>query len=204
MTIKHAALHELPQEYHSAGTLDLTQDLRILLIMNILGLALFFIFGWFFIMILTHLRPQEAAAGLAIAIHSVFDLIRLVVVLLLVIAVMIVLHEGAHGIFFALFTRHMPVFGLRIYYAYASAPGWYFPRGQYMVTCLAPFILITAVCFWGLAVLPPGWFLPILALMVLNASGSVGDLMVAAWLLSQPRGCLALDQGDVVSLFISD
>jgi hypothetical protein len=28
--------------------------------------------------------------------------------------------------------------------------------------------------------------------------------MVAGWLLRQPRGCLALDQGDAVTLFVPE
>jgi hypothetical protein len=204
MMIRRTAVRELPANYRSAGTLDLSHNMGVLLVMNILGLVLFFVFGGLFVIILMQMRPLDAPAGLSFSVNSFLDVLRMVVVLLLDIAVMIVLHEGAHGVFFALFTGSKPVYGFRAYYAFASAPGWYFPRGQYLVTCLAPFVLITALGFWALAVLPPGWFLAVLALMVLNASGAVGDLMVAGWLLRQPPGCLALDQGDAVSLFVPE
>jgi len=47
--------------------------------------------------------------------------------------------------FFWVFTRSRPVFGLRGWYAFAAAPGWFLTRGQYLVTILAPFLILSVL-----------------------------------------------------------
>jgi hypothetical protein len=56
----------------------------------------------------------------------------------------------------------------------------------------------------GLAVIPvvpASWLLGVWFVLTMNAGGSVGDLLVAGWLLRQPPTCLAQDRGDSVTLF---
>ena len=195
-------MHALPAGFRVASILDLTHNDRMLLLLNVVGLGLFFIFSAMFTVILFRLRPFEAQTALTIGINSLADGVRICVWFLLVNVAMVFLHEGAHGLCFAFFTRSRPVFGFRWYLAFASAPGWYLPRGQYLITALAPLVLISCLGFWALSALPVAWLQPVLVLMVLNASGSVGDLLVAVLLLRQPPGCLALDEGERVTLFI--
>ena len=70
--------------------------------------------------------------------------------------VMIVLHEGLHGLFFWLFTREKPKFAFKGFYAYAAMPDWYLPKKEYLITALAPLVGITLLGVLGLALLP-GW-----------------------------------------------
>ncbi|HMD90548.1 MAG TPA: DUF3267 domain-containing protein [Anaerolineaceae bacterium] len=196
------ALQSLPVAYRLAGNLDLSKDRRALLILNVAGFALMIGFGWLFLQALMWIRPVEAGTGLTFEIYGFASGLELLVGGLLVTVLVIILHEAAHGLFFWIFTHSRPVFAYRIYYAYASAPGWYLPRNQYLITSLAPIVLLTGLGLLLLAVLPPAWFLAVLAFMTFNASGAIGDLVVAIWLMKQPVCCLAQDYGDSIALYL--
>jgi hypothetical protein len=114
---------------------------------------------------------------------------------------MLVLHEALHGVCFWVFTGSRPKFAFKGYYAYASIPGWYLPKVPYLVSALMPFLFITVAGLIFLSIVPATWFIPLLIIMVANAAGSVGDLVVAVWLLGRRKGVLAQDRGDAVTLF---
>jgi len=194
------ATQTLPDEYAPVGTLDLRDNLRAMLVLNGLGLVLLVVSGWLFVRIGLWLRP-EAAGQLSFEVNTPGSILGVIFGLIGLTVVMLVVHEAIHGVFFWLFTGSRPHFGIGAGYAYATAPGWYIPRGQYFVVSLAPLVLIS-VAGMGLAALAPvSWFVPVLALVIMNASGAVGDMAVAAWLLAQPPTCLAQDKGDAVTLY---
>jgi hypothetical protein len=199
--LKHSAIRVLPPGYHTAGIFDVTRNTRLLLVLNAGGLALFVITAIAFSACMFFLRPLQAGAALAVNIDNLQEGLIYFLGFLLVNAAMVILHEGVHGLAFSVFTRSRPRFGFRWYLAYAAAPGWYIPRAQYLVTALAPLVLISSLGIYAFSFLPAGWLLPVLMLTILNASGSVGDLWVTAWLLRQARECLALDEGEKVTLF---
>ena len=196
------AVQSLPISYRIAGTLDLSKNQRALLIMNVAGFALMIGFGWLFLRLAMWLRPADVGNGLTFEINGFTGALELLLGATLVTVIVIILHEAAHGLFFWIYTHSRPVFAYRIYYAYASAPGWYLPRNQYLITSLAPFVLLTILGVILLAILPPVWFLAILAFMTFNASGAIGDLVVAIWLIKQPYSCLAQDYGDSIALYV--
>ena len=196
-----ATLH-LPEGYRSIGTLNLTKNLRLLVYLNVAGAVLLVGFYYVFIRAALWMRPEAARQGLS---GGSLNLSGLLVILLAVIgiyAAVIVLHEATHGIFMVLFTHTRPVFAFRGYYAYAAAPGWYFPRGQYMLVSLAPLVLLSLLGLVVLALAPAGWFLAVISFIAFNGSGAVGDLAVFFWLLRQPSTCLAYDVGDAVTLYL--
>jgi hypothetical protein len=192
----------LPEGYRSIDTLDLTKNLRLLVYLNIAGLVLLVGFYYVFIRVALWMRPEAARQGLAGGIQGLSGTLIVILAVIGIYAAVIVLHEAAHGIFLAWFTRTRPVFAFRGYYAYAAAPGWYFPRGQYMLVSLAPLVLLSLLGLAVLAFVPAGWFLTVISFMAFNASGAVGDLAVFIWLLRQPSTCLAYDVGEAVTLYL--
>jgi len=128
----------LPAGYVAAGTLDLAKNRRALLWISLLGLVLMVIFGALFIFLLAVIRPE--------AIHSIefSHLFGLkspqleLLCLLAVLSVMLVVHEGIHGLFFWVFSHARPVFGFKGVYAYAGMPGWYFPRASIWLLLFPP------------------------------------------------------------------
>jgi len=191
----------LPPGYLPAKTLDVNQDKKTLVGLNLYGLILFVVFGWLFIQFIQWLRPGLLTGNFSFTIDSLKEVLTFVVGVVLLLAVMIVLHEGIHGICFWLFTRSRPKFAFKGAYAYATAPGWYIPRMPYLITALAPFVVISVLCGALVWFAPPRWLLPIALLASLNAGGAVGDLLIAFWLVREPATCLVLDQGDSATLY---
>jgi len=193
----------LPENYHAIGSIDLSLNRRALIWLNVLGLGLFVVTGSAFVQVLYWLRPNEAGSGLTLDLSSAGSILELVAAFLALYAGMILLHEAVHGSFFWVFTRERPVFAIRWAYAYAAAPGWFLPRNLYFVTALSPLVGISLLGLAVFALAPPAWFMPTLIVLVANASGAIGDIWVAVWLLRHPPSCLACDKGDAVTLYLS-
>ena len=192
----------LPQGYRSIKTLDLSDDKKTLLILNLIGLFIFTTFGWLFIQLVRWLHPEITLGNYSFTINSSGGAFATVISLILLLAGMIVLHEGIHGVCFWVFTRARPKFAFKGAYAYATVSGWYIPRTPYLVTALAPFVMISVMCAALLIIAPPQWFFAITLFASLNAGGAVGDLIISYWLIQQPSTCLVLDEGDSATLYI--
>jgi hypothetical protein len=185
----------LPANYILAKTIDLSKDRRALLILNAAGLVLFLLSAWFLVWLAAAVRPDLAARGFTFSSGSLGNLAGLVAWIIAITIGMVVVHETIHGLFFWLFTRSRPRFGLGGTYAFAAAPDWYIPRRLYLVVALAPLVLMTLTGLAAVFVVPDNLLPGLLLLIAMNFSGSVGDMMVAAWLLRQPPGMLSQDYG---------
>ncbi len=192
----------LPAHYISKGTLDLSTNRKAAVALSLLGIALFFVFGGLFIYAIGQMRPQDTGEMTSVVIHGLGSLLLAILIAVAINIVVVVLHEAVHGVFIWLFTRSRPGFAFKIWYAYASAPTWYLPRNQYLIVALAPLVVLTVLGFALAPFIPAGLLVPLLLFMTLNASGAVGDIGVAIWLLFQPPDCLANDRGDAVTLYV--
>lgn len=184
------SLKTLPPGYRLETTFDLSQNVRAMVGLNLVGLVLLFGFGWAFVRLAALLRPFPGP--LALALTSPYQILILLGIALLVI----VTHELIHGLFFWIFTRARPQFGFRGAYAFAAAPDWYLPRGPYLLVGLAPLVVISAAGLALVAFVPAPAVPAVLLAITLNAAGAVGDLAVVAWLLTRPATCLINDHGD--------
>lgn len=193
------ASRQLPVGYVQQGVIDLSKDRRLLILVNLLALLLLFVFGGVFLWLARILRPELAAVELIP--QGSGGLILFLLEVLAVSFVMVVAHEGIHGLFFWRITRHKPHYGFRGAYAYAAAPGWYIPVRQYIWVGIAPLVIISAVGVALLAVIPLELVLPLLLLLIMNAAGAVGDLLAVGWILTKPAGWLAEDKGDSITLY---
>ena len=192
----------LPPQYHSLGTLDIVKDRRALIFMNIMGFVLLVVSGWLFWKAILKLRAPEVASGLArIQAGSFLDMVVLIAWVLALTAVHVSIHEAIHGVFFWWFTRSRPRFAFRWTHAYAAAPDWYLPRNHYLITTLAPLVVITLGGLALIPIAPASWLAGVWFVLTMNAGGAVGDILVAGWLLRQKHTCLAQDRGDSVTLF---
>ncbi len=114
---------------------------------------------------------------------------------------MLVIHEVIHGIFFLAFTGSPPKFGFRYLFAYTAAPEWFIPRRYYLLIAIAPVVTITMIGIIAVFVIADTLLPALVFLTALNISGSVGDLMIVAWLLRNPSVMLIQDYGDGVRLY---
>jgi hypothetical protein len=207
---------QLPDYFIERSVLDLSKDKRLLVTLQLAGLVVLLISSWFFIWLASRLRPEiwlalsdnefiyRAADGSLVISFSLSLMAGVVLILSILVAtvLMVVLHEAVHGLFFWFFTGRTPRFGFKGFYAYAAAaPGVYLPRNEYLVVGASPLVLLTLV---GILVIP---FIPLilmpalLFLLIGNASGSVGDILVIGWLLREPSEVLLLDVGDAMTSF---
>ncbi len=197
------ATTSLPSGYVKRGTVNITKSPGLFILLNLLGVVVLLAAGALFIQLGYALRPDDMDAML-LNLSGGGNFVPGLLALLAVLVVMVVVHEAIHGFFFWLYTRARPAFGVGAGYAYAAAPGWYLPRNQYLLVGISPLLVITLVGALLLAVVPAALLLPVLALMIVNASGAVGDLAVVAWLLTLPRETLASDDGDAVTVYVPE
>jgi MFS family permease len=193
----------LPENYRLHQRLTI-HDRKSLILLNVWGIGIFLVASIFFPLLAGWLRAEGEPAGVSLEMTGWLGIASFLGLLLGVMLVMLVLHEGLHGLFFWLFTREKPKFAFKGFYAYAAMPDWYFPKKEYLITALAPLVGITLLGFIGLVLLP-GWADAALVwLLILNTSGAVGDLWIAWALLHAPAGVLGRDAGDCSELFVQD
>lgn len=194
------ATQVLPANYHPSGKFDL-KNLKLIIILNLIGLILLFFSIWFFGWIANQLRTGSDIS-FSIEISSIPIALLALGKLLLTIILVLVLHEGIHAFFFWTFSGQKPFIGFKGFYAFAAMPGWYFPRNQYLVIGISPLILISLIGIIFLAILPISSLNLVLVALVLNTSGAVGDLFVVIWLLTKPLETLALDMIDSIEFYV--
>jgi hypothetical protein len=199
--MKNIATKTLPEGYTLARTLDLRQTKNLILV-NVFGVILL-IASWVgFTSLANAIHP--GSMNFSFSSDNIGSALFSLVTLLIVIVVMLVVHEGFHGLCFWLFTKTRPLFAFKGVYAYAAAPEWYLPKGQYLITGLAPLVGITVICVALMAVLPAWWMSPLVWMLVLNTSGACGDLWMVYYLLRSPSDVLARDKGDVLEFYTTE
>lgn len=185
---------ELPPNYALAGGVSIKKasDIAQMLVWSIV-LPLFVLIAIFLI-----LRPNLMSGGFEFATGKAIGYLGGI---LLVTVVMLIAHEGLHGLVFWLATGEAPKFAFKWYYASASPGEWYLPRKSFMLATLLPLVAISAV---GLALLPfigAQWRYLLILLVVFNASGAAGDLLVALRLAKLPPETLTRDSGAEVRFY---
>jgi len=187
---------ELPPNYAPAGGVSIKKlaDLTQMVIWSIV-LPLICILA-----ILLILSANGALSG-SFSFSGAENTLKFLGGILLLTVVMLALHEGLHGLVFWLTTREAPKFEFKWYYASASPGEWYLARRPFMIATLLPLIAITLI---GLGLLPfisGFWRIMLILLVVFNASGAAGDLLVALRLAKLPPETLARDTGSEVTFY---
>ncbi|HSM24217.1 MAG TPA: DUF3267 domain-containing protein [Anaerolineaceae bacterium] len=194
------ATQSLPLNYQPSGKFDL-KNMKLIVLMNVAGLIILIFSLWIFSLLLTHIRP-EINNSFSFQVSSLSTIVISIAKLLFTIIVVMLLHEGFHAYFFWLFSRHKPIIGFKGAYAYASLPGWYLPRNQYLLIVIAPLIFITLIGVILFVFMPASIVNLVFVALVINTSGAVGDLFVVIWLLTKPTATYALDQIDTIEFFV--
>jgi MFS family permease len=177
--------------YSEHGRISL-KNKTLLFWLNVLAVPWFLFCAFFFGIMTSFLRPLNfAILGSAFPQETPLGTVGTITVLfaavLIILCIVLILHELTHGLFFWLFTKSRPVFGFKGWYAYASAPGWYLPRGQSLVVGGAPLILLSLLGEALLFLVPQSVALCILWGLIVNAGGAVGDLYMIVRLTLTPR-----------------
>ena len=158
---------ELPEGYIEIKRLNLQDDKKTMLIVNVLAVVLYIVlFAIAFI-----IRPFDMDL---IVIDLIISLLTCVAMI-----VYMVLHELTHGVVMKYYGGQKVKYGFTGLYAYAGSSEDYFGTKAYITIALAPFVLWT-VFFTILLILFHGTlYWPLVFLQVTNIGGCAGDLYVS-------------------------
>lgn len=180
-------------------TIDLIHDKKLYLGINMLSVFFFafFYFGFYYASLWAVPTAGKSVFYYFILYHDLSGLYSLL--FLPMLAFMIVFHELIHGFFLYLFTKSKPVYGFKYLMAYAGAPDWYIRKDCYIIVALAPFVIITLLCYMLLFIASIDLLSLIFLTSVVNASGCLGDIYYTVMLLNKPKETYITDSG-VVSI----
>lgn len=197
-----SATRTLPDGYTQTHEIDLAKNKRLSILLNIAGFMIFVLSFVLLGLFVRWVRPDLST--ITFTMRGDLSALLLLPGLLLLVALIMVVHELIHGLFFWVSTRSKPAYALRRAYAYAAAPDWFIPVRQYWMIGLAPLVLIDAIGILLILLAPAGWILTILLLVALNTGGSIGDMLITLRLLRLSPASLAKDTGDSVCFFEPD
>lgn len=163
------------------------------LLLNLGGILVLLIAIWIFLGVALLLRPQFSLPLFLYRLN--------LFTFLLTLAVVMGLHELVHFLFHWLFCKKLPRLSFKLLFAEPASSRFYIPRNQFVMTALAPLVLLTAV---GLIWLTQSslLFLPLLILaLAINVAGSIGDITLALWLLSHPAHSYIHDEGNAIAIY---
>ncbi len=192
---------ELPEGYRQTADFNLKHNTRAMIILNIAGFFLFLaaaaLVQWYTLQV----REGFSGSTFSFEVDSLAQVGVFLVLLLLDIAILVVLHEGLHGLCFWVITGKRPVFMIGPGYAAASAPGEYIAKYPYLVTALSPLVVMTIAGLIAILFVSRDLLLHVTAITVFNIGGAIGDLWVAAGLLMRRGPLLVKDELDRVIFY---
>jgi hypothetical protein len=185
-------------DFSLAWSLYLKHNTRLNIILQIIGLGWMGLAGWLLALIIFWMRPEFNTLFKPDLTENLLIGLALLIVVMLVA---ILFHELVHGLFFWIFTRRRPEFGLGPGYAFAAMPDWYYPKRQYLVIGLSPLVLLTGLGLAACAFVPQVWLAALLAGMVINAGGAIGDMYVCWRIARDAPEVWIKDSGDGFQLY---
>jgi len=167
------------------------------IILNILGILLFVIFGMVFSNVAIRLGklPSEGSFSLGLSEIS-----------LVIVGIMLtfVLHELTHGLVMQMFGAK-PRYGIiwKGLMLYATSPGYAYRRNNYVVIALAPFVFISVLVVLGIWVLQgTSWVSLLWICGTVNASGAIGDMWITMIVLRYAATACVMDERDGIRVFL--
>jgi len=173
----------LPNDYQAASHINL-KSTKLIISLNLWSLVLIlpFLFGIYIYFQINPILNPVMFFG--------FDLL---VYLGLALSTFI-LHELIHGIFFKLGTDQKVSYKFHGWALSASVKGIYFYKNHYLVTGLAPFVIISILMVLAMFIFPMHAFMLYIILAV-HTAGCIGDFYVVLKLLKYNKDTLIHDYG---------
>jgi hypothetical protein len=188
-------MRTLPENYIHCDTLESGKHKTLQGVLALAGIGAFLIF-W---QAIKYIFPDFVGA-LRIG-NTVSERIAGAGRILLGIFIIVILHEGIHGLIMQLFTGTWPPVKVKLFYAYVDASNWYLPQNIAMAMNLAPVVLLSAIGVLLLSFESPPVLQMIFWGVLFNVAGSVNDVAVALWLSLQPDTVLVKNSGNTLSIY---
>jgi hypothetical protein len=192
----------LPERFALQREINLQKDQALLIKLNLWGLVLLPLIGYFLVQIGVTLHP-EFDSTLEVLTPKI-PILSQILIVILGLMVITVLHELVHGVSFWINTHQLPKFGFRGVYAFAAAPEWYITRNEYFLIGAAPLVILSIIGLVFIPIIPSHLLFTWLFCLWANTSGAVGDVYILVYLLRQPATALIQDQGDIISIYTEE
>lgn len=170
---------------------DLMNNKKLILWLNLSVIPLFFIFFFIFkLCVSSDGQLDEFTIGLLDPFLWLVEMFAIIVI-----------HEGIHGLFFKLFNPKGKVkFGFKQGMAYATSPGSMYSKSKFLIILLAPFVLIT-FALYGLYVIHwmPRFIFILFA--AFHTSACVGDFYFSYLILRTPKGIYVEDTEQGINFY---
>ena len=185
----------LPENYAEVLYWKLSQHKKLLVVLNLVGLALMglalpLFFAW----------ARMWHPGIVSLELSLLQMVAA----FLAIALTIVLHELTHGLALRAYGAH-PKYGVmwQEMMFYATAAGYAFRRNAYIVIALAPLVGLSLVGMMLLMLPLPDWLLLIVIFSVaFNVGSAIGDMWLVRVALGYPPVAYVVDEKDGLRMFM--
>ena len=183
----------LPEGYAPLFSMDLQENKRLMLLVNIIGtaIAILAVVPALFFVPFSALFDMSAGLG-AYALRFAALLVGMVLY--------VVLHELVHGIFMRVISGVSVRYGFTGMYAYAGSDA-YFGKASYLLIAMAPVVIWGVVLAVACCFVPAEWFWVVYLIQVVNLSGAGGDIYVTFKFCRLPRDILVRDTGVAMTVF---
>lgn len=173
----------LPNDYQAAAHINL-KSTKLIVSLNLWSLVLLvpFLLGIYIYFQINPILNPVMFFG--------FDLLMYLGLVLL----LLVIHELIHGIFFKLGTDEKVTYKFHGWAISASVKGIYFYKNHYLITGLAPFIIISALLIISMFIFPMHAFM-LYIILAIHTAGCIGDFYVVLKLLKYNKDTLIHDYG---------
>lgn len=181
--------HTLPTGYKEKLSINL-KDKKILVFLNIGSILLIlpFILGYVIYLDLNHYNDPITINPLDILLYLVLAFFS------------IIIHELIHGIFFKLGTKEKVSYKFHGWAASASVEGIYFYKNHYILTGIAPFMIITPLLVASIYLFPMH-SLGLYIILAIHTAGCVGDFYVILKLIRCNSDTLIHDYGIGMTIY---
>ena len=177
----------LPEGYREIYALDMHEDKKLAVWVNLLSLAIAAVFAVPMLFVVpwwTTFDVTDGMSGYWVKFAAMLGLTLLY----------LVLHELVHGIAMRICGTKKIRYGFKGVYAFAASDDYYHKK-PYVFIALAPVVL------WGIVLaivtpfVPASWFWVVYFVQLMNLSGAAGDLYVTVRFSRMPRDILIRDSG---------
>ena len=185
-------------------SLDFRNNKKQLIISYLLRAFGVLIFGYIFILITRYLANNSEILLkdlINIEIKSLPPILSIILIILDV-GVVLFFHEIIHASVVFITHRQKPKIGIRGLIVYAAAPESVLTKTQFIITALAPFLVISLIGCMLIFFIPQRFLSWIFIPTVVNAAAAGGDFMAVVWALRQPINAKFIDKGDITNAYI--
>jgi hypothetical protein len=197
MSLNDSTPTHLPGNYHEVLYWKLSHHIKLLVILNVVGLVLLALSAALFFAWAGLWHPTLSSGDM-----SVGAMIGMVVG----VFITIVLHELTHGLALRGYGAH-PQYGImwKEMMFYATAPGHAFRRNAYLVIALAPLVGLSVLAGLLMMLPLPDRMIAVIPLCAaVNVGSAIGDMWLVRVTLGYPPSAYIVDERDGLRVFVLD